>query len=141
MRLPQIGTISTLLLLLAIGFQNCGRAPAAAAPSANAGASKSSQLISLIDSLSGADLSCDQDNDCVVVAIGHRACGGASGYVITSRENPNLEQVQALAQQSTIEDTQAAGASGSVSTCEYHVPPVASCVQRTCQSSSDGATQ
>lgn len=37
------------------------------------------------------DLSCEVESDCLKLAYGSRACGGPSGYAVTSKNNVKLE--------------------------------------------------
>jgi len=136
----QIATVATLILLgsgLTFVFQNCG-APFDATTAAGDAAVKTkaddvTELKTTIKSLSTQDLSCATDDDCQPVALGAKACGGPTEYVLVSRHNADLNHIIQLAEQHRNEAATLNRESGAVSDCSLVMPPETHCVSSVCE--------
>jgi hypothetical protein len=132
-RVTHIGTIVVVGAVLLTVFQNCGT-PAGSMSSAEPDRTKQ-QLLSLkefTESLNS-DLSCTRDSDCESIGYGSRACGGPEGYWIVSHQNPNFEQIEALAQEHRSKAQELNRAMNAIGTCEFIVPPESHCQAGLCQ--------
>ena len=82
--------------------------------------------------VSAADLSCRTASDCTAVAIGSRACGGPSSYMISSKNNDNAELVTLLASKSG-ELEEAFNLKYQIfSICVLTMPPMPNCLAKKC---------
>ncbi|MBS3799187.1 MULTISPECIES: hypothetical protein [unclassified Pseudoalteromonas] len=79
-----------------------------------------------------ADKTCDTSQQCQVVAVGSRACGGANEYVVFSTKTADAEQVKALAEEITVQERQFNLKTGAVSICEHLMRPSTQCQQSQC---------
>ncbi|WP_105189508.1 hypothetical protein [Pseudoalteromonas sp. T1lg48] len=79
-----------------------------------------------------ADKSCDTSQQCQVVAVGSRACGGANEYLVFSTKTADAEQVKALAEAITVQERQFNLKTGAVSICEHLMRPSTQCQQSQC---------
>lgn len=81
---------------------------------------------------------CAADNECRSLAVGHRACGGPTGYVAWST---TVTDAQALAAASKDEQRTAAEQSaGTISICAFLADPGARCVAGRCQTARPATT-
>lgn len=79
------------------------------------------------------DLSCRTSDDCGSIAIGHRACGGPSEYILVSALNPHFETIKILAQKTEELEAAAAAEGGPrFSICSIELPLNASCKKNVC---------
>ncbi|WP_105200384.1 hypothetical protein [Pseudoalteromonas sp. T1lg10] len=79
-----------------------------------------------------ADKSCDSTEQCQVVAVGSRACGGANEYLVFSTKTADAAQVKALAEEITVQERQFNLKTGAVSICEHLMRPSTQCQQSQC---------
>ena len=77
---------------------------------------------------------CETDQDCALLPIGERACGGPSNYVIYSRRlgDEALNKLQELSAESVALAKKANKESGYLSTCQMYPIPTISCVENKC---------
>ncbi|MGH8446781.1 MAG: hypothetical protein ACREVL_16035, partial [Solimonas sp.] len=61
--------------------------------------------------------------DCAAEPIGHRPCGGPSGYVVYSKRTGNEIRILGLAESTRDLGRQIDEGSGLMSTCEMRMPP------------------
>lgn len=90
-------------------------------------------LVSVTEKLASHDRFCINDGDCLQFPIGSRACGGPNGYVLTSRHNSLLDEVEYLAKQSEIKESAFNQKYGIYSICSIVPKPLAKCVSRVCR--------
>lgn len=84
-------------------------------------------------SLAKTDMSCTKDSDCVVFGLGKRACGGPNGFVVASKNNLLIEEVEYLAKQTVEREDEYNSKYGVFSICSIlrgHIPTCASKVCR-----------
>ncbi|MEM0516040.1 hypothetical protein WCN91_11550 [Pseudoalteromonas sp. YIC-827] len=79
-----------------------------------------------------ADKSCDTTQQCQVVAVGSRACGGANEYLVFSTKSADAEQVKAMAKELTAQEQQFNLNTGAVSICEHLMRPSTQCQESQC---------
>lgn len=137
-KLFQIGTSVLLAALTVSLFQNCGGTGDAnvAAAGGTISGDKSLELKSLSDlikDLNDDDLSCVNDNDCDVLPLGVRACGGPAEYIVISLHNPQLSRIQQYAEELEAKAIEYVQQSNMASTCIMVLPPNVSCRQNRCQ--------
>ncbi|MGX4641817.1 hypothetical protein [Massilia sp. SYSU DXS3249] len=84
---------------------------------------------------------CSSDNQCRIVPIGARPCGGPSSYLAWSSASTDAAQLQALADRYKAEQQASNEASGRISTCIAIAPPAVACRAGTCQLTDALATQ
>ena len=121
--------MKALLAIIALTFSVMTHAQDAQTRDANA-------IKALIESatlLANADLSCDLDFDCEVVAIGARACGGPSSYIVTSKNNLNLNEVEFIALKTQEKQREFNRNYGRISICSIVMPPQTKCVKNLCK--------
>lgn len=82
--------------------------------------------------LAASDLSCTSASDCEVIAIGSRACGGPSGYLVTSKNNQNLNEIETLAQRSENLQQEYNRNYRMISICSILARPMPKCVAERC---------
>ncbi|WP_462156761.1 hypothetical protein [Pseudoalteromonas sp. GB56] len=78
------------------------------------------------------DKSCDTSEQCKVLAVGSRACGGANEYVVYSTKTTEAAQVEQLAQKLTAQEHQYNLTSGMMSICQHLVRPATQCQESQC---------
>lgn len=76
--------------------------------------------------------SCNASFQCKVAAVGARACGGPSRYVVYSTLNNSQEQVQMLVAQIT-DVEQKVAEQGGINDCSPVIPVQTLCLQQQCQ--------
>lgn len=89
--------------------------------------------ITAAQTLASADLSCTKTTDCVVIALGSKACGGPNGFLVASTKNATIRQIRALAKQSEALEAGFNLRYGIVSNCMVAAQPSPSCVAKVCQ--------
>ncbi|CAF0726067.1 unnamed protein product [Adineta steineri] len=80
-----------------------------------------------------ADNQCTTAADCTAAAVGSRACGGPSSYVVYSAECANAEQISSLIQLATRLEKQFNTENEMMSICSMIMPPKALCVANKCK--------
>ena len=82
--------------------------------------------------LSNSSLLCRQDSDCVAVALGAKACGGPSGYFITSKYNDFYVggEIESLAKKTEKYQDELNRYLGLISDCAMEMPPAMNCDRR-----------
>ncbi|MEN3278342.1 MAG: hypothetical protein V7631_4132 [Massilia sp.] len=98
------------------------------APAAAAGAGTLGQIRALIG-----NAECSGDNQCQVLPVGARPCGGPSSYLAWSSAKTDAAQLQALAERHKAEQQADNERSGRISTCIAIAPPAVACRAGTCQ--------
>lgn len=78
---------------------------------------------------------CHSDDDCSILPVGQKACGGPSSYVAYSTQNPPpaLVELKQLSAKSQSLARKANELSGIKSNCEYEAEPEAYCSQSRCK--------
>lgn len=110
--------------------------PRARAPAPAAGADTLGQIRSLIGAAG-----CTSDQQCQVLPVGARACGGPASYLAWSSANTDGARLQALAERHKAEQQADNMATGRISTCIAIAPPAVACRAGTCQLTDALATQ
>lgn len=90
-------------------------------------------LMKITKYLADADLRCMSVDDCKLLPIGSRACGGPSGYVITSKMNGNMSELEYLATQTEVKQAAYNRTYGIQSICSLIVPPELKCLSNYCR--------
>ncbi len=85
------------------------------------------QLEQLIDKPS-----CDNSSQCKVLAVGSRACGGPSKYVVYSTKTADATEVKKLAQEITTLEQQFNALNDMMSICQHLSAPGTQCSANTC---------
>ncbi|MEO2281945.1 hypothetical protein [Pseudoalteromonas pernae] len=78
------------------------------------------------------DKSCDTSEQCKVLAVGSRACGGANEYVVYSTKTTDSAKVEQLAETLTAQEHQYNLTSGMVSICQHLIRPATQCQESQC---------
>lgn len=110
--------------------------PKAAAPAPVGGAETLGQMRTLIGAAE-----CSSDNQCRVLPVGARPCGGPASYLAWSSAKTDGAQLQALAERHKAEQQADNMATGRISTCIALAPPAVACRAGTCQLTDALATQ
>lgn len=105
-----------------------GQPSQVAAPLAASGTDILGQIRSLIGAAE-----CGSDNQCQVLPVGARACGGPESYLAWSSAKTDAARLQALAERHKTEQQASNLASGRISTCIAIAPPAVACRAGTCQ--------
>lgn len=79
------------------------------------------------------DLSCNQDSDCLSLAAGHKACGGPSLYVVSSKKNSFLSEARRTAKIFTSEQRAYNIANNRISNCGLVTAPRVACEAKLCK--------
>ncbi|WP_462153453.1 hypothetical protein [Pseudoalteromonas piscicida] len=79
-----------------------------------------------------ADKSCDNDTHCKVIAVGDRACGGPSSYLVYSTRSADEAQVEQLAEQITTLERAYNMQNQMMSICQHLIEPATQCVENKC---------
>jgi len=82
-----------------------------------------------------ANKECDTSNQCQVIAVGSRACGGPSQYAIYSKKAVNSDKVQTLASKITVAEKSFNEINDMMSICQHLEEPAAQCVNNVCAKS------
>ncbi len=83
-----------------------------------------------------ADKSCDTSEQCQVMPVGHRACGGPSGFVIYSTKTSEQNKILLLGQEITRLEKQINLEEGRLSTCQQLPQPGSQCINHRCEETS-----
>lgn len=86
------------------------------------------QLANLIE-----NKGCDQNEQCKIVGLGARPCGGFERYEVYSTQHANQKLVETLANNITQQQKQQNKESGMVSICQHVSEPNAICKAKLCQ--------
>ncbi|MEL0642518.1 hypothetical protein V6260_18160 [Pseudoalteromonas aliena] len=78
------------------------------------------------------DTQCDTSTQCRVNAVGSRACGGPSSFVVYSTKSASEEQVTALSDKITKLESNYNSQKGMMSTCQHLTTPSTQCVENKC---------
>lgn len=89
-------------------------------------------LYQAIDNLNDADRYCDSTDDCAVLGVGHRACGGSSQNKVVSKKNPNFNIMSIIAKKSAVLERKFNQTYNIFSICSLAPMPKASCVNNAC---------
>lgn len=79
-----------------------------------------------------ADKSCDNDIQCKIIAVGDRACGGPSSYLVYSTRSADEAQVKQLAEQITTLERAYNMQNQMMSICQHLIEPATQCVENKC---------
>lgn len=82
-----------------------------------------------------ANKECDTSNQCQVIAVGSRACGGPSQYAIYSNKAVDSDKVQTLAAKITVAEKVFNEKNKMMSICQHLEEPAAQCINNTCTKS------
>lgn len=127
----QIGTWTMIVGLLLVGFQNCGQTEAGAADKAAASASVSQSEVQRryqeLRDLAAKDLRCSTAADCEAIALGDKACGGPTGYLVSSVLNESYDDIVRLAGELTEVERRFNFENQLASTCSFEMPPEVIC--------------
>jgi hypothetical protein len=132
MRLYQIGALIAAGIALLVVFQNCGRSGVYSSQTPAGVSQDKADMTQLLQGVNNRNLSCQSDADCEALAVGVKACGGPTSYIVASKLNPDLDQVKAIITAITTQAIQDNVAGNAVSTCEFLMEPSVSCVNNAC---------
>ncbi|MBA2404221.1 MAG: hypothetical protein H0V66_05570 [Bdellovibrionales bacterium] len=90
------------------------------------------KLISTSKDLSNFYLFCNKSTACQAVALGSKACGGPSDYLVVSINNRNYQEIKYLAARSTIREQRYNERYDVISDCAYIELPNTNCVNNRC---------
>lgn len=132
--------LAILLLLACAACSTKASDPQAAAP----GASAADSVAAPVSAESGSDTlaqirarigkaECTSDNQCQVLPIGARPCGGPASYLAWSNAKGDGAELQALAERHRNEQRAQNTRSGMISDCRAIAPPAAQCRAGSCQ--------
>jgi len=79
-----------------------------------------------------ADKQCSTSSQCKVSAVGSRACGGPSDYIVYSTQSAPQEQVSALSDTITQLESTYNVQKGMMSICQHLTAPSTQCVENKC---------
>ncbi len=79
-----------------------------------------------------ADKQCSTSSQCKVNAVGSRACGGPSDYIVYSTQSASQEQVSALSDTITQLESTYNAQTGMMSICQHLTAPSTQCVENKC---------
>ncbi|WP_233079417.1 hypothetical protein [Rheinheimera soli] len=75
---------------------------------------------------------CEQDNQCKVIGVGARPCGGPDQYLIYSTQQTDEKMLSYTNERYQKLKKQQNEKLGLMSTCQMLLPPVSACVEKTC---------
>ncbi|GAA60961.1 hypothetical protein P20652_2833 [Pseudoalteromonas sp. BSi20652] len=78
------------------------------------------------------DKQCDTSTQCRVIAVGSRACGGPSSFVVYSTNAASEEQVTILGEKITKLESNYNSQKGMMSICQHLTTPSTQCVENKC---------
>ncbi|WP_404341588.1 hypothetical protein [Pseudoalteromonas mariniglutinosa] len=78
------------------------------------------------------DPHCDNNSQCKVLAVGRRACGGPSSYIVYSTKMTIQDEVEKLAKHITTLESQYNTANNMMSICQHLTTPQAQCSNNNC---------
>ncbi|WP_288988075.1 hypothetical protein, partial [uncultured Pseudoalteromonas sp.] len=79
-----------------------------------------------------ADKQCSTSSQCKVNAVGSRACGGPSDYIVYSTQSAPQKQVSALSDTITQLESTYNAQKGMMSICQHLTAPSTQCVENKC---------
>lgn len=79
------------------------------------------------------DAACDSNAQCRTVAVGHKACGGPSGFLAWSSKRSNEARINELAKAQAEAARKEQQAGGMMSNCALVLDPGASCKASRCE--------
>ncbi|WPU65060.1 hypothetical protein [Peredibacter starrii] len=91
------------------------------------------QLMKVTKYLADSDLRCAKATDCKLIPVGARACGGPSGYMITSQLNANMTELEYLAAQTEAKQAAFNRNYNIMSICSLIMPPELKCIASYCR--------
>lgn len=116
-------TKTAAVLLACAGLQACGLAAVEGRQSIAQGLqAEMRQMRALIEQEVG-DASAERAQQCAVLPVGERACGGPQAYVVYSTVVSDERKLRELARQYTEAEQKYNRISGTMSTCSAVVPP------------------
>ncbi len=89
-------------------------------------------LFKSIQLMANTDMTCMSDEDCLMIPVGNRACGGPSTHILASRLNNNFMEIEYLSQASEVKERLYNEKYGIMSSCEISFPPRPLCDQKLC---------
>ncbi len=89
-------------------------------------------LVSAMKTLAQANTSCAKATDCLALEYGHRPCGGPEGFVVTSAQNKNLEELRYLGGRTRVRKQEFNKAHAQGSICAIEEAPPLVCEARAC---------
>lgn len=89
-------------------------------------------LLIALKTLTTSDLSCDKNEDCAVVGIGEKPCGGPLSYLPYSTRNTKASEIQQKADALRQLDLKDNSESHRMGTCDAVLPPGLACVNHVC---------
>lgn len=89
-------------------------------------------IIAAVKVLSNAELQCQTDQDCMAIPVGNKACGGPSDYIIASKVNQNINEIQTLARLSEDKEHIYNVENRIISNCMIEMPPKTACAKSKC---------
>ena len=78
------------------------------------------------------DKQCDTSTQCRISAVGSRACGGPSSFVVYSTKSASEKQVAALSDKITKLESSYNSQKGMMSICQHLTTPSTQCVENKC---------
>lgn len=90
-------------------------------------------LMNATATLAKQDMSCTKDSDCVVFGLGKRACGGPNGFVVASKNNLLIEEVEYLANQTVEREDAYNSKYGVFSICSILRGHIPTCESKVCR--------
>lgn len=111
------------MLLACVGLQACGFAGTDGGPSIAGGLQAEMRDIRRLMEQEAGDASARRVEQCRVVRIGERACGGPQAYLIYSTAVSSERKLQELARQYAEAEEKYNRVTGAVSTCSQVMPP------------------
>ncbi|EGI73539.1 hypothetical protein PH505_aq00780 [Pseudoalteromonas distincta] len=78
------------------------------------------------------DKQCDTSTQCRISAVGSRACGGPSSFIVYSTKSASEKQVAALSDKITKLESSYNSQKGMMSICQHLTTPSTQCVENKC---------
>ena len=78
------------------------------------------------------DTQCDTSTQCRISAVGSRACGGRSSFIVYSTKSASEKQVAALSDKITKLESSYNSQKGMMSICQHLTTPSTQCVENKC---------
>lgn len=134
--MTMIGVFRTQLLaiiLLVLMFSACSANDADSKEQVELGkviASLDTVLLEIQSTIGEA--ACSQDSQCGAVAIGHKPCGGPSGYLAYSTHNTDVTRLNELVVQHRAINRELNQMTGAISDCSMQMEPKAFCADGNC---------
>ncbi len=87
---------------------------------------------SVVSTLANLSLACEEPSDCTAIAMGSRACGGPTSYVVTSKANTSIEALNLSIQLETKAESELNQKFHIISICSVEMPPELDCKSKVC---------